>query len=71
MIIPGAKAALGGLEGSTKWNREMGKLQAQNRSHSSSAVTGGVGDESGKKNTEEREEGGLGGREVDVGKWNN
>ena len=34
MIIPGEKAALGGLEGSSKWNREMaerykGKGQGQ------------------------------------------
>ena len=29
MIIPGDKAALGGLEGSTKWNREMGERQKQ------------------------------------------
>jgi hypothetical protein len=62
MIIPGEKAALGGLEGSTKWNREMGKLQARNQAASSVITTKDLE----KKKSEEEEEG----QGSDVGKWN-
>ena len=33
MIIPGSHTQLGGLEGSTKWNREMGAKQKEGQGH--------------------------------------
>ena len=41
MIIPGEKSALGGLEGSTKWNREMAEKQKSKQK----GVSGGDGEE--------------------------